>query len=646
MESVKNKILVVDDTEATRYAVARTLKASGYDTVEAANGEEALRLVLSEKPDLVTLDIHLPDILGFEVCRRIKANPLTAHIPVLQVSASYVTSKDRIHGLEGGADSYLTHPFEPAVLLATVKALLRSRKLIEDLHLSEELFRVALKNAPIFIYTCDLNLRYTWIYNPPVPLKSEDFIGKTDNEIFSASEAQSIVKLKQEALDSHQSQRSEITMNVNGQEHSFDITIEPYHNNNGEIEGLTVACIDITERVQAELAQRKAMEEAEFANQAKTRFLSNMSHEIRTPLGIIQGFADLALDPTVKASERQEYLLTIKRNAHSLTKLLGEILDLAKIEAGRIEIEQTRFSLPDLVSEVLAAFNLQATEKGIALKFEIEGPFPEFVQSDSTRIRQILINMISNALKFTSKGGVSVTAKIQPQRSENTPVIVEFYVRDTGIGLNEDQRGRLFQAFSQADSSTTRKFGGTGLGLNLSKKLAQSLGGDLVLQESALHKGSTFKFHFNAGVLKTQDFADRFKVRPSQENYGPSKFSNELKGLKVLLVEDSVDNQMLFSTYLNQTGASVDLANDGLEGVNLARKNLYDVILMDVQMPNLDGYEATSILRSEGLKTPIVALTAHAMKEQRDHALSSGFSAYLIKPLNPLLLVETLSELR
>ena len=184
MEQAIYKVLVVDDTEATRYALVRTLKASGYETIEAGTGQEALDLIYSDKPDLVTLDIHLPDILGFEICRRIKANPQTAHIPVLQVSASYVTSKDRIHGLEGGADSYLTHPFEPSVLLATVKALLRSRQLNENLKISEERFRVALKNAPIMIYTCDFDLRYTWIYNTPEPFQPKDFIGKTDIDIF------------------------------------------------------------------------------------------------------------------------------------------------------------------------------------------------------------------------------------------------------------------------------------------------------------------------------------------------------------------------------------------------------------------------------------------------------------------------------
>ena len=642
MNRTKKKILVVDDTDGTRYAVARTLKAEGYDVIEAATGLGAISLMATEKPDMVTLDIHLPDISGFEVCRRIKANPGTAHVPILQVSASYVSSKDRIFGLEGGADSYLTHPFEPPVLAATVKALLRGSQLHEDLRLSEERFRVALKYAPITIYMTDLDLRYTWIYNSPAGLNPADFIGRKDAEIFSSAEAKVLDEIKVEVLKTGAGQRLITTLKLQNYTHCYDLTIEPLRSSEGEIEGLTIASIDVTERMLAEEAQKKALEAAEQANQAKTRFLSNMSHEIRTPLGVIQGFADLALDSSISASERGDYLHTIKRNAQNLTKLLGEILDLAKIEAGRVELEKTRFSLPDLVSEVVAAMNLQAREKGVHLKFEIRGPFPEFVRTDATRLRQVLINLVSNALKFTEKGSVDIHAEVLPRTSETEPVFIEFTVRDTGIGLSPDQQLRLFEAFMQADNSTTRKFGGTGLGLNLSKKLIQSLGGDLTLEESSVGRGSSFRFTFDAGVLSSQDFAARFKMREDTPEKKSPRFADELKGLTVLLVEDSVDNQVLFTHYLRNMGVKVDLASDGFEGVQKAQSFAYDAILMDVQMPNLDGYDATKILRTGGLKTPIVALTAHAFKEERERALLLGFSEYLTKPLNPAILVATL----
>lgn len=386
-----------------------------------------------------------------------------------------------------------------------------------------------------------------------------------------------------------------------------------------------------------------ATSEAEYANEAKSRFLSNMSHEIRTPLGIIQGFSELAMEPELKPSERLEFLTTISRNAENLTKLIGQILDLAKIEAGKIEIENTNFSLPTLVNEVVSAFDLQAKDKGIGLRFEILGPFPELVTSDSTRLRQVLINMISNALKFTEKGGVVISAQVQTKTAGATENCIEFRVKDTGIGLTFEQQGKLFQVFTQADSSTTRKFGGSGLGLVLSKKLAQALGGDLTLLQSKIDQGSTFLFHFNPGEIIAADLSNHLRDSVSQV---PIPFSNELKNMKVLLVEDSVDNQKLFTRYLKRAGALVDIANDGVEGVNFARSYEYDVVLMDMQMPNLDGYGATEILRAEGYQMPIVALTAHAMREDRENALKKGFTHYLTKPLHAAILINTLLTLR
>lgn len=643
MEAKRTKILVVDDTEATRYAIARTLQKNGFDTVEAENGTKALAMVLSEKPDLVTLDIHLPDINGFEVCRLIKTNVLTSHIPVLQVSASYVTSKDRIHGLEGGADSYLTHPFEPPVLLATIKALLRSRQLFEHLRLSEELFRVALKNAPITIYTCDLNLNYTWIYNPPAPLHMEEFIGKVDHPDLDDEDAKKLRTLKLRSLEQKTGTRELISIKIKGQERHFDMTVEPFFEQ-GAIQGLTVAAVDVTERVRSEKAQKQLTEDAELANQAKSRFLSNMSHEIRTPLGVIQGFAELALDPDIQQAELHEFLTTIKRNAFDLTKLLGEILDLSKIEAGRIEIEKDKFSLPQLVTDLVSALRLQAQEKGIYLKLELDGTLPENIYSDSTRIRQVLINLINNAIKFTSRGGVTIRAKVLNTWQNQESSTIEFYVQDTGIGLSEEQIPRLFEPFSQADSSTTRKYGGTGLGLSLSKKLATALGGELSLVESTLHRGSIFKFSFDAGALSPKDFTDRILNVPEEAMVLTAPFNLELFGLKILLVEDSIDNQRLFTRYLRQTGAIVDLASNGVEGVEKASLAVYDVILMDVQMPDLDGHDATIALRERGIEIPIIALTAHAMREERERALSHGFNDYLIKPLSPQILLETLSK--
>ncbi|MBL7542722.1 MAG: response regulator [Bdellovibrionaceae bacterium] len=644
-KSTKKRVLVVDATETTRHTIIRALRSSGYETLEAVNGIQALALATIEKPDLITLDIYLPDINGLEVCRQIKANPRTSYIPVLQVADSCNTSKEQIHGLEGGADSYLSHPFDPPVLLATIKALLRGRQLMDELWQTDERFKIALKYAPIMIYTIDKHLRYTWVYNPPDQLSPDFFINKFDYDIFPDEEAQKLHAVKTEVLATGVGQHVTLPLTLNRKKHCYDMTIEAQLSVDGYVEGLTVACIEITERIKAEEAQKQALEEAEFANQSKTRFLSNMSHEIRTPLGIIEGFADLALSPSISNEERNTYLKTIKRNAMSLTKLLGEILDLAKVEAGRMEIEIARFSLRILLNELIEAFGLNARNRGLLLQVHFEEPFPESISSDPTRVRQILTNLISNALKFTERGGVQLTARVLGSDDPDRPANIEIVIRDSGIGMTLAQQKKLFQPFVQADSSTTRKFGGTGLGLNLSQKLAHSLGGNLELESSDYGRGSVFKFTMDAGLLTAEDYADLGKVAEAMTD-GSSRFENSLLGFKILLVEDSVDNQMLFSRYLQNVAAEIEIANDGLEALEKLNHNSYDVVLMDIQMPNLDGYETTQILRRQGLRTPIIALTAHALKEERDRALNMGFDDYLTKPLNVRLLVEMLIRYR
>jgi len=445
-------------------------------------------------------------------------------------------------------------------------------------------------------------------------------------------------------------------MHYTGMEAATFVHIDalPFDNSNILVtEGLGVAVIGTTLLIMAvalagsvmdrALARRtrKAEEsvllyqEAEAANITKTRFLANMSHEIRTPLGAILGFTELLMEENLPQQERKEYLGIIYRSARSLSQLIDDVLDLSKVEMGRLEVEKTSFVLKNVINDVIALLRIKAQEKSLSLRLFTESSVPETLISDSNRIRQILVNIIGNAIKFTEKGEVRVTQKILHQNNQQ---FLAFEVTDTGIGLSENQQSKLFKAFSQADSSTTRRYGGTGLGLEISRRLARALGGDLVLKNSAPQHGSTFLLTIPLGP--SEQIA--VQVQSEQPEMG-SKY--QLSGMKILIVEDMPDNQILVSRLLEKRGAQVQFADHGSEAIEKAQSLEFDAILMDIQMPVMDGYEATRRLRANGFTKPIIALTAYAMKEDRETCLKVGCTGYLTKPVQVGALVSKLLEL-
>lgn len=392
--------------------------------------------------------------------------------------------------------------------------------------------------------------------------------------------------------------------------------------------------------LQSELAEREASQreilharfEAENANRAKTLFLANMSHEIRTPLGVIVGFSDLALDKPNLEEEIRKFLRVIKRNAQQLVTLVGEVLDLSKIEANKLEVECVKFSLPDVLQEIVSSFEVRAQEKNVRLILDLKQKIPECLFSDPTKFRQILTNLIGNAVKFTPRGFIKVIPRLHSPPIKGTIMDFEIFIEDSGIGINPENSKKLFQPFSQADASMTRKYGGTGLGLILSKKLAQLLEGDVKLVKSEPGKGSVFSFRLKAGPFEEFWNPDH-KPEEFKEINKPSELK-PLSGQTILLVEDALDNQVLFSTYLKSSGADFDIAKDGIEALKKVEEKNYSLVLMDIQMPNMDGHEATARLRQNKFKKPIIALTAHAFQEEKSRALEGGFDDYLTKPVS------------
>ncbi|HYX37288.1 MAG TPA: chemotaxis protein CheB [Oligoflexus sp.] len=412
---------------------------------------------------------------------------------------------------------------------------------------------------------------------------------------------------------------------------------------------ILLAIDDVTEEVSSAAEIQAAKNAAEAANSAKSEFLANMSHEIRTPLGAILGYAELLLNPEQERNDAIHYATRIRRNIEQLSELVDEILDIAKVEAGKLEVERVRFELLPELSETVALLDSRAKGQGLTFQLNFDGEIPQTILACPKRMRQVLLNIGGNALKFTQEGSVSITVRLMPATAGQTGKHLYFIVKDTGCGLSPEQQGRLFRPFSQADSSVTRKFGGTGLGLTLARRLAEALGGDVTLTESRLGQGSTFTFHLDPGPLDgvttltglTTASLENIKLAISDRFVS----SQRLTGMRVLLVEDGPDNQALMTYFLQQSGAVVELAVNGLEALGKAQSSAYDVVLMDIQMPVLDGYEATRRLKAAGYQTPIVSLTAHAMSGEREKCLSAGCSDYLSKPVKANVLIDVVARL-
>ncbi|MBB3232808.1 ATP-binding protein [Halomonas stenophila] len=403
----------------------------------------------------------------------------------------------------------------------------------------------------------------------------------------------------------------------------------------GQQLGGVVVFHDITGFRRVDRALREARDRAEEASQAKSEFLANMSHEIRTPLTAVLGFADLLLDPKLNESDRLNYLQAIRRNGQHLLSLINDILDLSKLQADKIQIERATFSLHQLLHEVASIMQVRAYEKGLDFDVRYTTPMPREIDNDVMRIRQILLNLLGNAIKFTREGEVVLTCRCLDPGTESSRL--ELAVTDTGIGMHPDDIDRLFQPFNQANPATTREYGGTGLGLAICRSLADALGGDIRV-DSSPGQGSTFILVLDQPIDDRAEMVESHMLHQSELEAEAEPFtSRDLSG-RVLLAEDGHDNQVLVSTILQREGLKVDIAGDGEEAVDKALTAMnaetpYDLVLMDMQMPRLDGYGATAKLRRKGYSGPVVALTAHAMSGERERCLAAGCDDYLSKPI-------------
>jgi PAS domain S-box-containing protein len=515
---------------------------------------------------------------------------------------------------------------------------LRERIRIEDqLRQSERLYRAIGESIDYGIWICNAEGRVVYISEPFLKIigisidKWSDY-NEWDHSL-PETEASLIFNTWKNCVESGSQWDQEITFKT---VHGEDIPVlsrgVPVRDEYGNIQCWAGIHLDISRQKKAEAALIRAKEEADAANAAKSRFLANMSHEIRTPLGAIVGFSEILASSDQSPKEKAECAAIIKRNGSLLSGIINDILDLSKVEAGHFSIEKSPIDLLDLLNDIRSGLSLCASEKNLCLSFECAAHLPSWIETDAIRLKQILTNIVGNAIKFTEKGFVTVRVSSRQKQQEK---VLRFEVEDSGCGLSQSESNKLFEPFSQADASTTRQFGGTGLGLALSRRLAQLLGGNVFLLRSTPSEGSTFVVEIPQETLS---------VDPPLGALGQSNLTttmnHSLMGMKVLVVEDSPDNRLLMTTILRRAGAITDVAENGLEGVKKAMTENHHVILMDVQMPVMDGYVAATQLRQQGYSKPIIALTAHALMDDRLKCLKHGFDDHISKPVTPQQLIQ------
>jgi PAS domain S-box-containing protein len=643
----KHTVLVVDDNPATRYSTARVVRAAGFRTTEAGSGGEALEQV-ARGVSAVVLDVHLPDIDGFEVCRTIRSNPATAMLPVVHLSAAYIKDEDRVTGLNAGADGYMVHPVEPAVLVATLQALIRARTAEDQLRRSEQRFRAIYDQAQSGIALLDEQGRFADA-NPALlrllGRSREDLLGHPVSA-FAPPQWRAAIQREIEApAPQRPPWRGEFPLLATGGrpvhlEWSVSSHVEP---------GVRIAiAIDVSERHELEQRRRDVLEreqaarqEAERHSRTKDDFIAVLSHELRTPLNAIIGWVHI-LQRRGTTPEAGKGLEAIERNVKTQARIISDILDVSRINSGKLRLDREWTDAAELVTNSIEALAGSIAEKKLQVEAVVQQAHaPVYV--DPARFQQIFWNLMTNAVKFSREGG-RVRVTLQP---EGDRLVLE--VQDFGQGIQGDFLPHLFDRFTQSDAPGNRRHGGLGLGLSIVKHLVDLHGGAVSAHSGGLGQGTRMRVELPAEPVREP--APQAHEGPDTEG-GPDSedlAGLALQGLDVLVVEDDREATEMMTLVLEDRSARVRVAVDYDGALEALQRQWPDVLVSDIGLPGRDGYDLVRRVRQlqaeRGLpRLPVIALTAFARPEDRKKTLEAGFDLHLVKPLKPHLLLEAIAQ--
>jgi PAS domain S-box-containing protein len=647
-ESTRSTVLVVDDNPATRYSTSRVLKSAGFHVLEAATGNDGVAMA-EVSPDVVILDVNLPDIDGFQVCRELRTKAETARTPVIHLSATFVTDKYKIQGLESGAGGYLTHPVEPLVLIATVNAFLRARKAEESMRQSEAKFRAIFDQVQdgICLFSEDLKFLEANPAMTNILLRSREALLGCELRTLMSPEGELELPAIVDHLHKVGSWQGMFSLSAaNNQFVEIDWRISVH-----SVPGLWLAIArDAKERVQIETerehlleSERTARATAERANRLKDDFLATLSHELRTPLSAIVGWTQiLKFGSAIDDSDRQQGIEAIERNVKIQTQLIEDLLDVSRITSGKIRLDIQPVDMASVANAALESLMPAIAAKAVEIVYDV-APDAGHVSADPSRLQQVIWNLVNNAIKFSPKGE-RICIRIRRVGSWE-----ELAVIDNGQGISPEFLPHIFERFRQEDGSTTRSYGGLGLGLAIVKNLVEMHGGSVQAHSVGVDMGAQFIIRLPVtAIAQSEDIlpkSRKLQTRVAMPSY--LKMGN-LAGIKVLIVDDDDDTRTLLKRLLTDCGAEVDTANDVARALKVVVRFQPQILVSDIGMPGQNGYDLIRQLRRMGYdshRLPAIALTAFARQEDRQRALTAGFQLHLEKPIEPSEFIAAIANL-